>query len=113
MSRAQREKGKRVERAAAHAWTRVTGVAAHRTQQFSGRDGDGDIEAQNGIHIEVKGRKKIASVRFYEQAQNDAKPSDLPIVLMKEDRGPFFVLLQLDDLKGLAELICAGRQEAD
>tara|TARA_R110000824_G_scaffold1991_4_gene9722 strand:- start:9809 stop:9994 length:186 start_codon:yes stop_codon:yes gene_type:complete len=59
----------------------------------------------------VKGRKRISSVRFYEQAKSDSKINDVPIVLMKEDRGPFFVLLQLDDLVEFAELISAARRE--
>lgn len=105
VSRYQREKGKRVERAAAHAWTRVTGAAAHRSQQFCGKDGDGDIKAQEGIHFEVKARKKIACVRFMEQAKSDAKNGDVPIVIMKEDRGPFLVLCELDDLQKLVELL--------
>ena len=94
-----------MERAAAHAWTRVTGAAAHRSQQFCGKDGDGDIKAQEGIHFEVKARKKIACVRFMEQAKSDAKNGDVPIVIMKEDRGPFLVLCELDDLQKLAELL--------
>jgi hypothetical protein len=105
MSNYQRQKGKRVERAAAARWRSITGGPARRSVQYCGSDGTADLIAQEGLHIEVKGRKAISAVRFHDQAKSDAKPGALPIVLMKEDRGDFLIMLCLDDLPRLLELI--------
>jgi len=105
MGRHQREKGKRVERSAAAAWERITGNPARRSVQYCGAEGHGDLIATDGIHIEVKGRKHIAVLRFWEQAKDDARPGDIPIVLMKEDRGDFYVLLRVDDVPMFAERV--------
>ena len=105
MGRASREKGKRNERSAAAAWTRVTGCPARRSVQYCGSDGTADLVAQDGVHIEVKARKSIAAIRFHEQAVTDARQGTLPIVLMKEDRGDFFLLVRLDDLPTLTEIV--------
>ena len=105
MGRMQREKGKRVERLAAKAWQSLVGGTARRSVQYCGADGTGDLIATDGVHFEVKARKNIAIARFLDQAKDDAKQDDLPIVLLKEDRGQFLVLLQLADLKRLSEII--------
>ena len=98
MSRAQREKGKRGERQAAREIERVLGISAARTAQYCGKTGMADIEMGEAFHPEVKVRKTIAACRFFDQADSDKKESALPFVLMKEDRGPFFLMLKLDDL---------------
>jgi hypothetical protein len=98
MGRAQRDKGKRNERAAAAQWSEITSCSARRSVQYSGKDGTADLIAQDGIHIEVKSRKSIAAVRFHDQAVSDARDKNVPIVLMKEDRGDFFLMVRLNDL---------------
>tara|TARA_R100001510_G_C7654580_1_gene213282 strand:- start:3241 stop:3588 length:348 start_codon:yes stop_codon:yes gene_type:complete len=115
MGRASRDKGKRNERAAAALWQKITGHPARRSVQYCGSDGTADLIAQPGLHLEVKARKSIAALRFYDQASSDAKDGDLPIVVMKEDRGDFFVLVRLDDLAKLSETLTradAGEPEA-
>ena len=105
MGRSQREKGKRVERLGAAAWREAIGGPARRSAQFCGSHGTGDLIATDGIHIEVKGRKNIAVLRFFEQAETDANDGDVPIVLLREDRNEFFVLLKLADVPAFVERI--------
>ena len=112
LGKPSRDKGKRTERAAAAAWTKTTGNPARRSSQFCGQDGTADLIATDGVHIEVKARKSIAALRFYDQAKHDAKPGNVPIVLMKEDRGDFFLIVRLDQLQELVERIDEGRGEA-
>ena len=107
MGRHQREKGKRVERAAATRLRKLFKIDARRSVQYCGKAGDADLVTVPGLHVEVKGRKTLSAVRFLDQAKDDAKPGDVPIVLMKEDRGTFLVLLELDDLPELLELLGA------
>ena len=105
MGRASREKGKRGEREFVHA-LRALGIDARRTQQFSGKAGDADVDSSlEGIHWEVKRRTSIAATRFLEQADADRKRSQSPVVAMREDRGPWMILLKLDDLETLARTL--------
>ena len=105
MGRSSREKGKRGEREFVHA-LRDLGIDARRTQQFSGKAGDADVDSSlEGIHWEVKRRTSIAATRFLEQADADRKRSQSPVVAMREDRGPWMILLKLDDLETLARTL--------
>ena len=105
MGRSSREKGKRGEREFVHA-LRALGIDARRTQQFSGKAGDADVDSSlEGIHWEVKRRTSIAATRFLEQADADRKETQSPVVAMREDRGPWMILLKLDDLETLARTL--------
>ena len=105
MSRSQREKGKRTERQAAEQLRDTFGIPARRSVQYCGRAGDADLQTVPGLHVEVKARKSIAALRFHEQATADAVDGDMPIVLMKEDRSDFYVLIRLQDFPAVAELL--------
>jgi len=100
-----REKGKRVEREAAKAVELALSVSARRSVQYSGENGDADISTTlEGVHFEVKGRKSVGALRWYEQAEEDsAKTGSIPVVLIREDGDTdFFVLLRLADLRTVA-----------
>ena len=103
MTNSQREKGKRVERQAAAEWRRILGSDARRSVQYCGAEGHGDITVCDGVHVEVKGRKGIAALRWMEQASADARPGEVPICLMREDRGEFHLVVRFDDLPRLME----------
>lgn len=104
----QREKGKRTERQAAALLRDLFGIAARRSVQYCGRAGDADLQTVDGLHVEVKARKSIAALRFFEQAQADAKPGELPMVMMKEDRSDFFILIRAQDFPAVARLLNIG-----
>jgi len=99
-----REKGKRGEREFA-AFLRSTGFDARRTQQFSGDAGTADVDSSiDGVHWEVKRRSGIASLRFMEQAERDSLES-IPVVAMREDRGPWHLMILAEDLERFARKI--------
>lgn len=103
-----RDKGARLEREAAHALNRTFGRIAQRLAR-NGVEGAGDLQLPLGLHGEVKGRKSIASLRFSDQAEADAKAGNLPFVLMRENGGPWYVQVRLEHLAELAErLVDAG-----
>tara|TARA_R100000081_G_C4764597_1_gene141927 strand:+ start:374 stop:790 length:417 start_codon:yes stop_codon:yes gene_type:complete len=103
-----REKGKRGEREFANE-LRKLGINARRSQQFCGTDGTADVKTDiEGVHVEVKRRGKIAAIRFLEQAERDKNDGDFPIVAMREDRGPWTVMLRLNNLQELVKAF-AGR----
>lgn len=105
-----REKGKRGEREFA-AFLRSTGFDARRTQQFSGDAGTADVDSSiDGVHWEVKRRSGIASLRFMEQAERDSLES-IPVVAMREDRGPWHLMILAEDLERFARKIVDALDE--
>lgn len=100
-----RQKGKRLEREAARCWADAVGSPARRSQQFSGDNGDADLRVDiEGLHVEVKGRKSIGALRFYEQAEDDAgKTGSIPVVLLREDGDTdWYCLVRLTDMRTVA-----------
>ena len=110
MGKSQREKGKRNERLAAAALWQHLKVAATRTAQHCGRTGVADLDISEKLHAEVKVRKSIAACRYHEQAEQDRIEGATPFVLMREDRGEWFVLVKLSDIETLMESFNDARQ---
>ena len=97
MSKSQRDKGARLEVAVAH----LFGTRRHLRCDYS--ESAPDVETEHFV-IECKSRKAIAAVRFLEQAVTYAERDPqgrIPLVMMKEDRGPVVALLLADDLLAL------------
>lgn len=105
MGKAQREKGKRGEREAAKALEEHMGIKARRSAQATGQTGQPDLDCKADIHCEVKVRKSIAACRYYEQAERDCLPKRVPFVLMREDRGEWFVMIKLKWLRRFMDAI--------
>lgn len=89
-----REKGKRGELELAH-WLNDRGFSARRGQQFSGANGDADVEGLDGIHIECKRVEKQAVNDWLEQAENDAYADGIkqgreviPVVFHRQNNDP-------------------------
>lgn len=101
-------KGKRLEREAARCFSDALGIDARRSQQYAGTDADADLRVDvDGLHVEVKGRKSIGALRWYEQAEEDSSKSGaIPVVLLREDGNTdWYVLTRLSDLRSVAEKI--------
>ena len=96
-----KQKGKRGELEFVHA-LKALGIDARRTQQFCGTEGTADVDSEiDGLHWEVKRRTSIAAMRFIEQAERDRRSGDVPIVAMREDRGPWTLMIRLEHLQDL------------
>lgn len=103
-----RAKGATGERALAKK-LREYGYEARRGQQFSGANGDADVETNMGnIHIECKytARGHGLLYEWLEQSTRDAKENEMPVVMhrhvSKDARGlPWLVTLNLDDFMKL------------
>lgn len=108
-----RRKGKRLELDACRA-LRALGFTCQRTQQYQGSGSYGDVEiAGTTLHAEVKGRRAINMLRWMEQADRDRRPGTKPIVLMRENAGPWHLLLRLEDLPRVIEEYMEGRRFTD
>ena len=103
MGRFSRNKGKVGERELAHELTRVLGVAARRGVQFRGSPDSPDVIADiPGIHIECKRTERFRLYEALEQAVEDAG-ANIPVVLHRQNRQPWVVVIRLDDLPTLIQ----------
>lgn len=107
MGSLSRQKGKRVEREAAKAVSSALLCEARRSVQFCGKAGDADLTTTlEGVHFEVKARASHGCLRFMEQAEEDARDGEIPVVLLREDGDTrFFVLVELEQVRTLAAKI--------
>lgn len=70
---------------------------ARRGQQYCGANGDADVVGLEGVHIECKRVEKLNLDKAYEQAMNDAKEEEMPVVIHRKNRQEWKVTLSLDD----------------
>ena len=108
-------KGKAAEREAARELSRLfPGWTLRRSQQFCGVAGDADLVGLPGVHIEVKRRERLNIHNAIQQATDDARARDTPIVVHRANNKPWLVTCQLDDLRTLAiklYLAMAGEED--
>ena len=91
------DKGKRGEREVA-ALLRGHGYEARRGQQFSGGGDSPDVvHSIDGIHIEVKYVEKFSIHDALDQAYEDAKSDDAPVVFFRRNRKPWVVIMDADE----------------
>ena len=95
--KAARNKGKVGEREVAKILRDHGFVDAHRTQQFSGKEGTSDVVGIPGMHIEVKRQEKLAIEKWHEQACEDAREDEVPIVVFRRSGQKWRVVMDLED----------------
>lgn len=107
MGRMQRQKGKAGEREAAAVLALHWGALnARRSVQFCGKAGDADLTGIPGMHLEVKRYAGIAALRFGEQAQRDAAPGAVPVVVMREDGNTqWWAMVPVEDCPAFARAL--------
>lgn len=96
MSASQRRKGAAGER---EVCAYLSGIFDERVKRnlSQSRDGGDDIRVA-GLVVEVKRRKRIAVLRWMEQAKRAAGDGGVPVVVMREDDGKWYGLVRLDHL---------------
>lgn len=97
-----RQKGKRGELELAHELQK-RGYDARRGVQYCGANGDADVIGLFGIHIEVK---RVEALRIYEamnQAKNDAREGEIPVVMHRKNKERWLAIMELDDFMDLYE----------
>ena len=73
------------------------GYATRRGQQYCGANGDADVEGLDGIHIECKRVERLNIDEAMKQAENDAKPDEVPAVFHRKNRKGWLVTMKLED----------------
>jgi len=113
MSRMSRNKGKRGEREAAKELNRLFGLEARRAQQYCGEAGDADLIGTEGLHVEVKRVERFHMHRALEQADDDRKPGDVPMVVTKQNCKSWVFCCYLDDLPKVMEKLTDNEEKED
>lgn len=98
-----REKGKRGERELA-LFLREHGYEARRGQQYSGANGDADVEGLEGVHIECKRVENLNIDKAMEQSVRDAYADSIkqgktltPTVFHRKNGKKWLVTLSAED----------------
>ena len=91
-----RNKGKTGERELA-ALLRYEGFDARRGQQFSGANGDADVVGLPNIHIECKRTETFRLYDALEQAMQDARQGEIPVVMHRRNDRRWVAVLDLED----------------
>ena len=99
-----RSKGNRAEREVidmlkARGWT-----GAYRNFQSGGQGGGDVIGGPVGVHIEVKHRERASIWEWIAQAEAEARPTDIPLVLFRRNRCGWYAVLEADELLALLQL---------
>ena len=112
--RASREKGKRGEREGAAVLNQTfPHLSTRRAQQYCGVAGDADIIGIDGIHLEVKRVERFHMHQALEQADNDRKPGDIPLVLTRQNLKGWVVVCYLKDLPPIMERLNDNKEKED
>lgn len=109
MGKAQREKGKRGERATAKEIAERFGVDAHRGWQA--RDGADapDVVGLPGWWIEVKSGKALSPKAALVQADTARKQTDVPVAVLRYDRERPMAIMYWEDLLFLMQNAGVGK----
>jgi len=91
-----RQKGKRGELEIAHIMQEY-GFDAKRSQQYCGINNDADVVGVPFLHLEIKRVQALNLDKAMEQSERDAREDEIPVVMHRKDRKPWFVTMRLDD----------------
>ena len=91
-----RQKGKRGELDLAKK-LREYGYDVHRSVQYSGANGDGDLYGLQGVHIECKRVEKLNIDDALSQSIRDAKENEVPVVMHRKNHTEWKVTMKLED----------------
>jgi Holliday junction resolvase len=97
MGRMSRDKGKRGELEVAEL-LRAHGFQAERGRQYSGSPDSPDVRHDiPGVAIEVKRTERFALYPALEQAKQDRRAGDVPVVFHRMNGRPWVVCLEAED----------------
>ena len=106
-----RDKGKKGELEIAHV-LQERGYDARRGQQYCGASGDADVVGVPGLHIEVKRTERPQIYKYMDQAMNDAREGELPVIFHRQSKKKWLAILDMGDfmeLYDMAQAFCEDR----
>lgn len=105
MSASQRLKGAKAEREIVQILHRHGWGFAERTSNGRDQSARGDIaHGPAGVHLEIKRQEALSVPKAIDQAIRDANALDIPIVIHRPSRHPWYATLPLEELLPLLAL---------
>lgn len=96
-----RRKGKRGEREARDVVRRYLGFPqVFRSAQAAGSL-SADLGGTGALHVEVKRPARLGAEKYLLQAERDAEPGKVPVVLTRQDRGEWILMVRVRNVDRL------------
>lgn len=102
--RSSRNKGANAERELAKIIGERLGITMHRTPLSGGMSWKGDIQGWQGFHVEAKRCERLSIPSWVAQSEADCPDGSVPLVVFRQSREPWRVVLRLDHLLDLVEV---------
>ena len=83
---------------------KARGFEVRRGQQYCGGNGDADVVGIEGLHIECKRVEKINLQQALDQARNDARLGEVPVVMHRKNKEEWKVTMAIADFLELWRL---------
>lgn len=84
-----------------------------RAAQSNGKHSADLLNVGEGVHAEVKFVAKLGCAKFMLQASRDAKATEFPIVLMRENAGKWLLMLKPEDSLRFARMVLKNKEQFD
>lgn len=84
-----------------------------RAAQSNGKHSADLLYAGEGVHVEVKRRRRIQASDFMAQAVTDARKEEFPVVLMREDNGGWMVMFRVEDSLNFSRMVQQNKETFD
>lgn len=84
-----------------------------RAAQSNGKHSADLLNVGEGVHAEVKFVAKLGCAKFMLQATRDAKATEFPIVLMRENAGGWLLMLKPEDSLRFARMVIKNKEQFD
>lgn len=112
MSINSKQKGKRGELEFA-SFLKDRGIAAHRSAQYCGKNGDADVVTDlDNLHFEVKRTETFSPYKALEQATQDCR-NKVAVVAHKKNRSEWHVFISADDFINLIRGLSSAKQPSN
>jgi Holliday junction resolvase len=99
-----RSKGNRAEREVIDLLRAMGWTSARRNLQSGGQGGGDVVEGPIDVHVEIKHREACRIWQWIEQAESEARPTDMPLVAFRRNRSRWYAAVPLDELLELVKL---------
>lgn len=99
-----RSKGNRAEREIIDLLRALGWTGARRNFQSGGQGGGDVIGGPADVHLEVKHRERAEIWTWIQQAEDEARPTDLPLVAFRRNRSQWYAAVPLEELLALLAL---------
>ena len=76
-----------------------------RAAQAAGAFSADLLNAGRNVHVEVKCVARIGAEKYLAQAERDAGPGELPIVVMRQNRGAWTVMFRIGNSEAFSRMI--------